>query len=117
MQKCHGDCDHDEDCADGLVCFQRMRNETVPGCVGFALDFFDYCVEPDAEIIESEEQNILPPAGLLSMVFSDGSDSSVLPLQVRVAGHSEEKSGLPQLFSSSSSIHSDAMGIVILMKV
>ena len=43
---CEGDCDNDEDCEVGLICFQRGRNETVPGCSGGENDqtLSDYCI-------------------------------------------------------------------------
>lgn len=33
LEHCEGDCDSDNDCALGLVCFQRSHGEDVPGCV------------------------------------------------------------------------------------
>lgn len=46
--ECKGDCDNDEDCAGDLVCYQRGRNEAVPGCIGGELigSLFDYCIQP-----------------------------------------------------------------------
>lgn len=43
---CQGDCDTDDDCAEGLVCFQRDANETVPGCQGGQFDTSrsDFCI-------------------------------------------------------------------------
>lgn len=44
---CEGDCDVDNDCADGLMCFQRFSPKTpVPGCAGGDKDssLMDYCV-------------------------------------------------------------------------
>ena len=45
--KCEGDCDTDDDCADGLVCFLRNRKttRTVAGCDGIAQGGTDYCVD------------------------------------------------------------------------
>ena len=43
---CEGDCDSDEECADGLVCFQRGATELVPGCSTNISDYVsthDYC--------------------------------------------------------------------------
>jgi len=34
LQFCEGDCDSDDDCDFGLICFQREPNEDVPGCEG-----------------------------------------------------------------------------------
>ena len=43
---CEGDCDDDDECAPGLVCFQRDPNEPVPGCSGGLDDSSrtDYCI-------------------------------------------------------------------------
>ena len=43
---CHGDCDSDDDCAAGLICFQRDGSEAVPGCTDPA-DDYDYCYNPN----------------------------------------------------------------------
>jgi len=52
-----GDCDEDEDCADGLICFQRDAGGVpVPGCLGGEkeLSVTDYCiVDPDLSIPEA----------------------------------------------------------------
>jgi transforming growth factor-beta-induced protein len=46
LGECQGDCDVDEDCEGGLVCFQRDGGEPVPGCLGGDDDNSrtDYCV-------------------------------------------------------------------------
>jgi hypothetical protein len=48
--QCQGDCDSDDDCADGLRCFQRSSSSTlVPGCdAGGSGDVaqYDYCFVP-----------------------------------------------------------------------
>eukprot|EP00934_Nitzschia_sp_Nitz4_P005076 Nitzschia sp. Nitz4//NODE_293_length_29386_cov_71.949235//2837//4960//NITZ4_additional_000031-RA//-1//CDS//3329531815//5066//frame0 len=48
LPRCTGDCDSDDDCGPGLVCFFRTRYQEVPGCIGGADDWSqtDYCVEP-----------------------------------------------------------------------
>ena len=45
---CKGDCDNDDDCAGDLICYQRGRNQAVPGCSGGELNgsLFDYCIRP-----------------------------------------------------------------------
>ena len=43
---CHGDCDSNDDCAAGLICFQRDGSEAVPGCTDPA-DEYDYCYNPN----------------------------------------------------------------------
>ena len=50
MAQCQGDCDEDADCAEGLKCFQRDRNEDVPGCSGGrSWPLMDYCYDPQCE--------------------------------------------------------------------
>ena len=46
LQLCEGDCDNDDHCAEGLMCFQRNANDTVPGCIGGDTDIqkTDYCI-------------------------------------------------------------------------
>eukprot|EP00980_Cylindrotheca_fusiformis_P021855 scaffold8694_cov135-Cylindrotheca_fusiformis.AAC.2 len=41
-----GDCDSDNDCESGLICFQRGAYESVPGCSGGSSDgsLSDYCI-------------------------------------------------------------------------
>ena len=46
---CRGDCDNDNECAAGLVCFQRDTRVKIPGCAaGGAADVLDhdYCYSP-----------------------------------------------------------------------
>eukprot|EP00980_Cylindrotheca_fusiformis_P000754 scaffold175_cov153-Cylindrotheca_fusiformis.AAC.6 len=48
LGRCEGDCDDDDDCEGGLICFQRNENESVPGCLGGSKDRSktDYCTPP-----------------------------------------------------------------------
>jgi len=41
---CHGDCDHDSQCAAGHSCQQRAGNEAVAACKGAAAEGVDYCI-------------------------------------------------------------------------
>ena len=41
---CEGDCDNDDECENGLECFQRNGFTSVPGCRGAGLKDYDYCV-------------------------------------------------------------------------
>jgi hypothetical protein len=45
---CTSECDHDEQCAEGLVCFQRNPGDTreIPGCRGTPYQDYDYCHNP-----------------------------------------------------------------------
>jgi trypsin len=51
LEHCQGDCDTDEDCEEGLVCFYRCAGEDVPGCLpgtltGAAYLISDICIHP-----------------------------------------------------------------------
>lgn len=49
---CEGDCDDDDDCANGLTCFQRDGGEAVPGCNGGESVSIgtDFCISPSGPI-------------------------------------------------------------------
>jgi len=44
LAECEGDCDYNEDCQDGLFCWQRSSGETIPGCSGTDNSSVDYCI-------------------------------------------------------------------------
>lgn len=46
---CEGDCDTNDDCEGDLVCYQRSKYESVPGCSGGEFDSYnnDYCIDPN----------------------------------------------------------------------
>lgn len=49
LQLCQGDCNQDDDCAPGLICFHRsVAYAPVPGCSCWENDMtrHDYCIEP-----------------------------------------------------------------------
>ena len=50
LNACEGDCDGDEDCAQGLVCFNNNRNmgdgTSIPGCSGSYVGNSDFCLDP-----------------------------------------------------------------------
>jgi len=46
MNACEGDCDIDEHCGEGLICFQRDGYDHVPGCLGKGEFDLDYCALP-----------------------------------------------------------------------
>ena len=58
LQKCHGDCDTDTDCATNLKCFIRKPGDDIlkiPGCTTSAVmkltnDGTDYCYDPNDAI-------------------------------------------------------------------
>ena len=63
---CSGDCDIDQDCIEGLQCFQRERGDStqVPGCaIGGAGDIpgADYCYVTRSPSISPTPSSQLPP--------------------------------------------------------
>lgn len=46
--KCEGDCDIDDDCETGMICFQKNKGvrglNSVPGCIGHDLSRTDWCI-------------------------------------------------------------------------
>jgi len=50
LSLCWGDCDSDNECRDGLVCYHRDDTSTVPGCAGVGTTNTDYCIEPFTEL-------------------------------------------------------------------
>eukprot|EP00980_Cylindrotheca_fusiformis_P017051 scaffold5231_cov83-Cylindrotheca_fusiformis.AAC.6 len=58
LGRCEGDCDSNDDCEAGLICFQRDENESVPGCSGGSSDGSrtDYCIY-DEEKDDSNNNN------------------------------------------------------------
>ena len=49
LGECQADCDDDDECGPGLICFQRRPYDPVPGCLGVDRSENDYCiVDPNA---------------------------------------------------------------------
>jgi hypothetical protein len=48
LGECQGECDSNEDCEGGLICFQRDPGDPVPGCLGGEDDTSrnDFCISP-----------------------------------------------------------------------
>lgn len=46
LGRCEGDCDKDSECNEGLVCFQRDDEVSVPNCRGAGKPGWDYCHLP-----------------------------------------------------------------------
>ena len=69
IQTSQGDCDIDDECGPGLICFQRAGLETVPGCSGednILLDRKDFCVTkctPEYCVLQNIGNNINPGTG------------------------------------------------------
>ncbi|CAB9505692.1 expressed unknown protein [Seminavis robusta] len=51
---CAGDCDTDDQCAEGLICYQRRSGDPVPGCQtnGVVESQTDFCIPPDAAWVD-----------------------------------------------------------------
>lgn len=53
LSRCEADCDSDDECGSGLMCYQRDDDEAVPGCNGTPRSGWDYCIRPqDLEWLE-----------------------------------------------------------------
>ena len=92
--KCAGDCDNDDDCRPGLVCFQRSRFDfrfAVPGCAGTAKKDVDYCYDPSYQY-PSAAPSLGPSA---SSTSSPSKDPSQTPTVTSSAAPSIALSSLP----------------------
>jgi len=56
---CQGDCDGDDECAEGLVCLDRSNSDDpVPGCtVTKDADTTDFCVFPEVQLIAFQPED------------------------------------------------------------
>ena len=56
---CLGDCDNDDECQEGLICYQRDANQEVPGCSGgeTSNNHIDYCIPPPGSSSPSVSAN------------------------------------------------------------
>jgi hypothetical protein len=76
LQKCQGDCNRNQDCDYGLLCFSRGGATTIPGCFGRADAIgTDYCWDPNDQ----------PVPGVIAHVGNNGKPSVLFPLP-RCAG-------------------------------
>ena len=67
---CEGECDTDQDCREGLICFQRRGLTPVPGCSGVGLGEYDYCVPPAPGLLIDFGAD--PPASKLPFGLCEG---------------------------------------------
>eukprot|EP00536_Pseudo-nitzschia_multiseries_P012810 jgi/Psemu1/209710/e_gw1.509.9.1 len=57
LGQCEGDCNSDEDCAEGLFCFMRDgQMASVPGCEGFDESRTDYCTSISLTATNNDNQ-------------------------------------------------------------
>jgi hypothetical protein len=89
LDRCNGDCDVDDDCKPGLICFERNGFfEAVPGCIGGELDasFTDYCIVEDPSSYQETIASSAPsrsPSAMPSLQPSSNpsSEPSSIPSQ------------------------------------
>ena len=80
LQLCESDCDIDEDCADGLICYQREQDQPIPGCLGEDSSRNDYCIlATDVGSTTSTAPSLSPigveaPAVTANTTTEDGND-------------------------------------------
>ena len=69
LGRCEADCDDDDECASGLVCYQRDADEPVPGCNGTPRSGWDYCIRPSdwelLELMDTDEPTLRPTLSLV----------------------------------------------------
>lgn len=69
LDKCEGDCDSDNDCLNGLKCWQRDTGEGIPpGCGGDPKEDYDYCYSPEGRSLKSIS---VDPSGKLAICEGD----------------------------------------------
>jgi len=57
-ERCVGSCNYDEECEEGLLCYQRYGYAFIPGCTGSGRPNQNYCYDPFADGLD--EDNLLP---------------------------------------------------------
>jgi len=76
LARCEGDCDTDEDCFLGLVCYQGEEGGRVPGCGGDpATDKVDYCIRPEDAPSTKLSTELSDSPSVRSSVWPQDSDS------------------------------------------
>jgi hypothetical protein len=101
LDECQGDCDTDDDCMDGLVCFDREVSMTpVPGCTGGESDFSltDYCIRAQQpvlpelggdETVISRVDTAAPTSSPSSVVAAAPTSSPSVPIAVATGSPTE----------------------------
>lgn len=57
LGRCQGDCDDDDECMEGLICFHRDAGDPIPGCLGEDRSRNDYCI-PDPEAVPTASPSL-----------------------------------------------------------
>ena len=96
---CEGDCDTDADCAGNLVCYQRNRMQSVPGCVGGDAEdsLTDFCAPPDVLSGSDDLPSFVPSSSVPSSSFV----VELLPSSASFSLQSQSPSLTPSSASSS----------------
>jgi len=84
LSECMGDCDNNEECSSGLICYQRNgKNEAVPGCLGGEDDdgTSDYCIPAPDETITPGVDNIGENVTLFPTPVDIGEAVTLFPTQ------------------------------------
>eukprot|EP00984_Skeletonema_dohrnii_P002240 scaffold785_cov135-Skeletonema_dohrnii-CCMP3373.AAC.1 len=84
LSECMGDCDNNEECSSGLICYQRNENEAVPGCLGGEDDdgTSDYCIPaPANETTTPGVDNIGETMTLFPTPVDAGETGTLFPTQ------------------------------------
>ncbi|KAL7491834.1 hypothetical protein ACHAWT_001093 [Skeletonema menzelii] len=103
LTECKGDCDNDQECDQGLVCYQRYASyEAVPGCLGGEEDGreTDYCVRPvnDRKKNDNDDGDKQPPENTIETATITTSGSHPImnsPSSASTTTTAEEQSTLP----------------------
>jgi len=79
LSLCEGDCDSDDDCEVGLICYHKDSFSEVPGCVGGLTDESrqDYCVHPVTPAVETYTPGKLT-VQKLGLLLSEGLDARII---------------------------------------
>ena len=69
LGRCEADCDDDDECDSGLMCYQRDADEPIPGCNGTPRSGWDYCIRPSdlelLELMDTDEPTLRPTMSLV----------------------------------------------------
>lgn len=72
LAECEGDCDVTEDCiGSDLICFQRIADESLPGCRGLPRFSVDYCVKKKYFVDNGNGMLITIQSSLLGAGFGE----------------------------------------------
>jgi len=103
LRQCEGNCQSDEDCAQGLVCFMRDEFEDVIGCYGDGEQGANYCIAANETTIVNNE----------TVIESISLDDLSSPYVMSLSMEGDEELGR---YGSSVSISSDGSVVAVSAK-